>query len=147
MPFLLRPLIEALVDQLASPGDRVAAHAPRIVIDVDPGHVVDADAGTVRRALQALLEAAFNAAARPAPPREGPALHEVVVTSVVTPAGVEIEIADSGADTPHALDLTLATTRSALGRLDGTLRVDACPEGGRAVTVVLPHRSAQRMAA
>lgn len=147
MSFPLRPLIEELVARRAAAGDQAAAHRPRVTLDVDPGHVVDAEPAAARRMLHALVDAAFAAASCPAPPSDGPAVHEVVITSVQRPDRLEIEIADSGSSSPDALDITLAAARSQLTRIGGTLTVDGCPEGGRAVTVVLPRRVAQRMAA
>jgi hypothetical protein len=145
MSFLLRPLIEELVDQVARSTDR--GISPRVTLDVAPAHVVDADPATMRRALRTLIEAAIEAAARPAAPSDAPPLHEVVITSVAGPDGLEIEIADSGAAAEQSLDITLAAAASALQRLGGGLRVAGCAEGGRAVTVVLPRRAARRMAA
>lgn len=147
MSFPLRPLVEELVDHCARSGDRSAADRPRIMLDIHPAHVVEADPAAVRPALQALLEAAIAAASCPAAASDGPALHEVMITSVQRPDALEIEIADSGPAAPHALDITLAAARSRLARLGGQLRVEGCPEGGRAVTLVVPRRAAQRLAA
>lgn len=147
MSFPLRPLIEELVTRRAAAGDQTAANRPRVEIDIDPAHFVDAEPAITRRTLHLLVDAAFDAASCPTPPSDGPAVHEVVITSVQQADRLEIEIADSGANAPDALDITLAAARSQLARVGGALTVDGCPEGGRAVTVVLPRRAAQRMAA
>jgi hypothetical protein len=147
MSFLLRPLIEELVEQVARSGDRAGGVAPSVVIDVDPAHVVDADPVVTRRTLRTLIEAAIDAAACSGLPSDGPPLHEVVITSVLRPDALDIEIADSGDASPHPLDLTLAAARMAVARIGGAVRMDGCPEGGRAVTVVLPRRAARRLAA
>ena len=147
MSFLLRPLIEELVEQVATAGDRVGGVAPRVEIDVDPAHVVDADPVITRRTLRSLIEAAIDAAAHRGRPSDGPPLHEVVITSVLRPDALDIEIADSGDASPHPLDITLAAARAAVVRIGGEVRMDGCPEGGRAVTVVLPRRPARRLAA
>jgi hypothetical protein len=118
-----------------------------VTIDVDPAHVVDAEPAVARGMLHALIEAALAAASCPPAPSDAPAVHEVVITSVRQAGRLEIEIADSGPASPRALDITLAAVRSQAARIGAALRVDGCPEGGRAVTLLLPHRAAGRMAA
>lgn len=145
MSFPLRPLIEALVDRFARHGGR--GPAPRITLDVDPAHAVDAEPAVMERILQTLLQTACAAAICPPPPSDAPVIQEVVITSVQRPDGLEIEIADSGPAAPHALDITLASARSQLARVGCGLTVAGCPEGGRAVTVIVPRKAAQRMAA
>ena len=58
---------------------------------------------------------------------------------------IEIEVADSG---PAALltDVEPAV-QSLLEQVGGRLTAAACPEGGRALTLRLPHRRLRRRAA
>lgn len=114
-----------------------------ITLDADAGQVAASDAGPLRDLLRLLVESACEAAAA-APLR----LREVVVTTVVGPGGLEIEVADSGPDTADAkAGLRIAAAGSLVERLSGTLACRACPEGGLAVTLHLPRRNLQRQAA
>lgn len=143
--FLLRPMIQEIVNLTATTiPEHAAADAPLILVDVDRGHIVDADAGTVRRILGTLIRDAVAAAAGPLAPSDAPTRREVVITSVHTDGSIEIEIADSSDSSGDAIGMATAAAESMTERLGGTLRVYRCPEGGKAVTVSLPR---QRVAA
>lgn len=139
--FLLRPMIQELVNIAATtvPG-RDAGQSPLVVVDVDRGHTVDADAGTVRRVLGTLVRDAIETACVFTPQATPPKFREVVITSVRTVDAVEIEIASSACDAPETIGMTTASARSVVERLGGRLLVHRCPEGGRAITVSLPQR-------
>jgi signal transduction histidine kinase len=124
--------------------EHTAADAPLILVDVDRGHTIDADAGTVRRILGALIRDAVAAAAGPLAASDAPTLREVVITSVHTDDSIEIEIADSSAASGDTIGMATAAAESMTARLGGSLRVYRCAEGGKAVTVSLPR---QRVAA
>jgi signal transduction histidine kinase len=142
----LRTLIQEVVGLTATTlPAHTAADAPLIVVDVDRGHVIDAEPATVRRVLDLLIRDAVAAAAGPAAESDVPLIREVVITSVRGPRNVEVEIADSGAASADTLGMATAAARSLVQRLGGDLRVDHCPEGGRAVTLSFPRReSAQQ---
>ena len=138
------PLAELLVPVVAAiASERRACGVPRIDVTLDAaaGQVTAGEAGPLGELLRSLLKAACDASAA-APPR----LREVVVTSVAGPAGLEIEVADSGPEPagPHRFASTL---RPLAERLGGTLTCRGCPEGGTAVTLSLPRRGQQRQAA
>ena len=116
----------------------------RLVCDVDPGIGMHGDPQLVGRLLEALLRRGCEAASERDPHSDLPPLREVVVTAVETSAGVEIEVADSGAHRTTACPVDLAAVAARLG---GSLAVAACPEGGMAVTLRLPRRRARGMAA
>jgi hypothetical protein len=100
------------------------------------------NAATVSAALAILVEAAVVAACGARSPSDFPVRPEVCVTAVVTDAGLEIEVADSGAGTGGS-----PLVASFVERLGAQVVVRPCPEGGRAVTLLLPARPALRMAA
>ena len=127
-----------------------------------------ADPTLVRRVLEPLIRRAMESATEPDATRESPVVREVVVTSIDVGSAIEIEVADSGpalpdpvrrwlnetADGFHASSivpdgagLALAAIRAAAARIDGTLSAANCPEGGVAITLRLPRREAQRLAA
>lgn len=139
-------------------------------LDVAPRHeqAILAEPTLVRRVLEPLVRRAFESAAQPHGSRDPVAIREVVVTSVDVGDAIEIEIADSGpalpdrvrtwlndpandlpgADvTPEGTGLALAAVRAAAARINGTLYAANCPEGGVAITLRLPCRQAQRLAA
>jgi len=90
------------------------------------------------------------------------------VTSVDVGDAIEIEVADSGPSLsvgvrnwlnqtapgstesdsiPADAGFALAAVRAAAARIQGTLNAANCPEGGVAITLRLPRRQAQRLAA
>ena len=135
---LVAPLVVAIT------ADRRSRGLPPVAVTLDTaaGQVTPADAGPLGELVGSLLAAACEAAAA-APPR----LREVIVTSVVGPAGLELEVADSGPTPGTAPDELLARVRPLVERLGGTLSCRGCPEGGAAVTLQLPRRDRQRQAA
>jgi len=139
-------------------------------VDVCPSHeqAIVAESASIRRAFEPLIRRAFESAVQPHDSRESPSLREVVVTSVDVGDAIEIEIADSGPAlseavrawlndpangphgpgiTPEGTGLALAAVRAAASRIGGTLHAANCPEGGVAITLRLPRRQAQRLAA
>ena len=133
-----------------------------VTLDVPEGQQVPADAAPLRRLLESLVRRAFEAATRPGATGDAPPLHELSVTSVDLGNAIEIEVADSGAglsravcswlagdsdEMPEGAGLALAAVRAAAGRLGCTVRAVNCPEGGAAITLRMPHRRAQRLAA
>src|SRR5690606_1845477 len=81
---LLRPLIDDVVNALAP---QLSAQGIEMDIDVPADHEVHADRDMLRRAVLNLMLNALDVM-----PEGG----ELVVTSVETPRGMELEIADSG---------------------------------------------------
>jgi hypothetical protein len=130
--------------------DAARRHCPgvRLVCDVDPGIGMHGDPHLAGRLLESLLESLLRRACEAAslrdPHSDLPPLREVVVTAVDTAAGVEIEVADSGA---HRTTVCPADLAALAARLGGSLAVAACPEGGMAFTLRLPRRRVQGMAA
>lgn len=136
----------ALADQVARVVEDAERQHPgvRLVCDVAPGLGMQVDPQLLARLLDALVCRACEAAAERDPHSDLPPLREVVVTAVDTPSAIEIEVADSGAARRQACP---AEAASLAARLGGSLAVAACPEGGTAVTLRLPRRRAQGMAA
>jgi len=135
---LLAPLVAAIAAERCDRG----LPPIDVTLDTAAGRVTAHEAGPLVELVRALVAAACDASAA-APPR----LREVVVTSVVGPAGLEIEVADSATE-PAADQLgCVATVRPLAERLGGTLTRRGCPEGGTAVTLHLPRRGHQRQAA
>jgi hypothetical protein len=112
-----------------------------VTLDVADRHV---DPATVRDILAGLLLRAFENAARPTGSSDAPRMREIVVTSVEHADAIEIEVADSGPPAAISSADALAPLVEAVG---GGLSTAACPEGGRAVTLRLPHRRLRRRAA
>jgi C4-dicarboxylate-specific signal transduction histidine kinase len=146
-----------------------------VTLDVSPHHeqALLAESTSIRRALELLIRRAFESATQP-DSRQRLSIREVVVTSIDVGDAIEIEVADSGpslsdpvrkwlngpagndparkglhapGDTPEGAGLALAAVRAAAARIDCTLRAANCPEGGVAITLRLPCRQAQRLAA
>jgi hypothetical protein len=135
---LVAPLLSAAVARHSDGGlARVDVTA-----DIPPEIPSPANAATLSVALATLVEAAVVAACGPRPPSDFPARPEVSVTAVLTDAGLEIEVADSGAGVGRS-----PLADSVLERLGGHVTVRPCPEGGRAVTLVLLKRTVRSMAA
>ena len=142
--------------------------AARLDVATHHEQAIVADPALVRRVLEPLIRRAMESATRPDANGESPAVREIVVTSVDVGGAIEIEVADSGpalpetvkrwlndsaegihspSITPDGAGLALAAVRAAAARIDGTLSAANCPEGGVAITLRLPRRQAQRMAA
>jgi hypothetical protein len=147
-----------------------------VTLDVSPHHeqALLAEPTSIRRALELLVRRAFESATQPPDSRQQLSIREVVITSIDVGDAIEVEVADSGpalsdpvrrwlndparndparkglhasGDTPEGAGLALAAVRAAAARIDCTLRAANCPEGGVAITLRLPCRQAQRLAA
>lgn len=139
-----RGLLEAIVHEVRVTCAERGIPDCDVTIDVADRHVLQVDPATVRDVLAGLLFAAFENAARPTAESDAPQTREVVVTSIEYADTIEIEIADSGPSDHVAADSGL---RSLVNVIGGVLTAVACPEGGRAVTLRLPHRRLRRQAA
>ena len=157
-----RDLLESIVADLIEERCQRGLPPLLVTLDVSNKHLMQADPVMVRSVLTMLLANALESSAKPYGVHEFPTVREVVVTSIVYPDAIEIEVADSD---PSALTLNhfLKTAGSLLARtelhglesrvwqlvrqLGGTLTAINCPEGGTAFTLRLPHRLRQRMAA
>lgn len=139
-----RGLLEAILEEVRRHGAERGIPDCDVTLDVADRHVLQVDPSTVRDILAGLLLRAFENAARPAGSSDAPHVREIVVTSIEHAEAIEIEIADSGPVAGTAPDAALEPLVAAVG---GALSVTACPEGGRAVTLRLPHRRLRRRAA
>jgi signal transduction histidine kinase len=135
---LLAPLVAAIASERHDRG----LPPIDVTLDTDAGRVMAGDAGPLLELVRSLVAAACEAAASAAP-----RLREVVVTSVAGPAGLEIEVADSGPESAAGPRGALAAARPLAEQLGGMLSCRGCPEGGTAVTLHLPRRGYQRQAA
>jgi hypothetical protein len=151
-PTRLRRLIDALVAEAAE--ERRMRSLPVVAIDVDvaDGHATAVDADLLRAGLLPLIRAACQASALAADAggvRRRPG--DVVVTSVDTGIALEVEVADSGPgrpdDFPAATGAAVAKARACIERCGGGVDLAACPEGGLAVTIRIPHRRVRGLAA
>lgn len=145
-----RGLIEAIVEEvLAERAERPAGRQGcTVTIDVADRHVLLVDPATIRSVLTGLLTAALDNAAR-TERGETPVEREVVVTSVEYADQIEIEFADSGPACPQtdAARVLESPLQELLASVGGQLAATACAEGGRAITLRLPHRRLRRRAA
>lgn len=131
-------------------------------LDVPAAHALPAAAAPLRRLLESLVRRAVESAARSDDHGDAPPIRELLVTSVDVGGAVEIEVADSGAglpqpvrawlagdadEMPDGAGLALAAVRAAADRIGGTVRAVNCAEGGVAITLRMPLRRAQRLAA
>jgi len=140
-----RGLLEAILEEVRRHCDERGIADCNVTLDVADRHVLQVDPATVRDILAGLLLRAFENASRPAASSDAPHLREIVVTSIEHADAIEIEVADSGPLAAVApADAALEPLVAAVG---GILSVSACPEGGRAVTLRLPHRRLRRQAA
>lgn len=139
-----RGLLEAILEEVRRHCADHGIPDCDVAIDVADRHVLQVDPRTVRDILAGLLLRAFENAARPATSSDAPHVREIVVTSIEHPNAIEIEVADSGPASAASSDAALEPLIAAVG---GALSVAACPEGGRAVTLRLPHRRLRRQAA
>jgi hypothetical protein len=138
-------LADLVAPLLAAAAARVSAGGPlrvEVTADIPADIPVPMNPAGVSAAMATLVEAAVVSACNDAAPSDFPVRPEVYVTAVVTDAGLEIEVADSGAGVGRA-----PVAASIVERLGAQVSVRPCPEGGRAVTLVLPTRSARRLAA
>lgn len=142
--FSLRSLVDEIV---ASVAPQLDAQAIETVRDIPLGTKLTADRDLMRRALLNLVLNALDAM-----PEGG----ELVFTSYDGPAGLELEVADSGSGlSDEALAracepfFTTKNTGTGLGLAivyrvaeahGGEVRIANCPEGGAAVTLFLPRR-------
>lgn len=141
-----------VVDELTRSRLERGLPAVAITCDVDDMPLGESEAAAWRELLVILVGAACDASAGFVPPRGVPCLREVLVTGVVTPDGLELEVADSGpglaAAAPTATtSRLLASARPLAERLGGTLAMCDCPSGGLAVTIHVPRRRVQRCVA
>jgi signal transduction histidine kinase len=138
---LLNDVVCSLKPQLDAQG--IEAH-----IDCPSEVTATADGEMLRRAIMNLLLNALDAL---------PAGGELVITACRTPAGLEIEVADSGPGVPQPLihrlfepffttkgagtGLGLAIVERIAAAHGGRATVVNCPEGGAAFTLVIPQHS------
>ena len=139
-----RGLLEAILEEVRTVCAERGIADCHVTLDVADRHVLQVDPATVRDILAGLLLRAFENAARPSASSDAPHVREIVVTSVEHADAIELEVADSGPPSSLESDDALAPLVAAVG---GGLSVAACPEGGRAVTLRLPHRRLRRRAA
>ncbi len=139
-----RGLLEAILEEVRRHCAERGIADCDVTLDVADRHVLQVDPATVRDILAGLLLRAFENASRPAASSDAPHLREIVVTSIEHADAIEIEVADSGPVPVATPDASLEPLVAAVG---GMLSVSACPEGGRAVTLRLPHRRLRRQAA
>jgi signal transduction histidine kinase len=144
-----RGLIESIVEEVLAERRELPV-GPRgcsITIDVADRHVLQVDPAAIREILTCLVSAALDNAAR-TQAGETPVEREVVVTSVEYADTIEIEVADSGPAAPQADAAPVEpSVQPLLDQVGGRLTAAACPEGGRALTLQLPHRRLRRRAA
>jgi signal transduction histidine kinase len=142
-PLSVQSLVE---DVLASLAPQLAAQAIEAVTDVSGQHRITADREMLRRAVLNLVLNALDAM------QGGGSLK---ITSVVTPQGMELEIADSGPGLPTDLlprvfepFFTTKETGTGLGLAivsriaeahGGSITAANAPEGGAAFTLRIPH--------
>lgn len=139
-----RGLLEAILEEVRRHCTERGIPDCAVTLDVADRHVLQVDPRTVRDILAGLLLRAFENAARPTTSSDAPHVREIVVTSIEHAHAIEIEVADSGPVSATVPDAALEPLVATVG---GVLSVAACPEGGRAVTLRLPHRRLRRQAA
>ena len=141
-------LCAEVIDQVTCSRTRRNLPAVPIACDVDDMPLREAEVAAWRDLLGVLVEAACDASAGFVPARGVPCPREVLVTGVVTPDGLELEVADSGPGlAAAATSRAIAASRPLAERLGGAVAVCDCPSGGLAVTIRVPRRRAQRRAA
>ncbi|MFM1903158.1 MAG: hypothetical protein RLZZ440_1058 [Planctomycetota bacterium] len=150
-PTRLRRLIEGLVAEAAE--ERRARSLPAVAIEIDvaDGHATAIDADLLRAGLLPLIRAACQASALAARGDRSRRPGEVVVTSIDSGVALEVEVADSGSarpeDCPAATVAALGKARACIEHCGGGIDLAACPEGGLAVTLRIPHRRVRGLAA
>jgi hypothetical protein len=141
-PATLAELVAPLLSAAAARASAGGLARVEVTADIPTDIPAPRNPVAVSAAVATLVEAAVAAACSAAAPSDFPVHPEVCVTAVVTDAGLEIEVADSGAGVGRS-----PVAASIVERLGAQVSVRPCPEGGRAVTLVLPTRSARRLAA
>ncbi|MEI6241313.1 MAG: hypothetical protein WCR51_13075 [Planctomycetia bacterium] len=139
-----RGLLEAILEEVRKVCAERGIADCAVTLDVADRHVLQVDPATLRDILAGLVLRAFENAARPSGSSDTPHVREIVVTSIEHADAIEIEVADSGPPLDVASDGALAPLVASVG---GGLSVTACPEGGQAVTLRLPHRRLRKRAA
>jgi len=126
--------LAVLVECIASP--LLRQHPSRVYFEMN----IDMDLMTTasREHLQHLVESLVTDSLRQMP--EG---GELTISGCQTANGVELEIADTGSDAEHRSQ-SLSIFAAALGCKP---HWQNCPQGGAAVTIVLPFSNAARKAA
>lgn len=148
----LRGVLQELVSDLQRRHADTGMPLPQITFDVAADHGLPGDAEVVRNLLEGWLADAVRAAAGSAAMARSA---EVFITSVAYADRLEIEIADTGpavAGRQVAGDMVAGRLRavaeqSLLERLQATVRLDDCPEGGVALTLCVPMQATRRAAA
>lgn len=143
----LADLLAAIATEVAADRRRRGLPPVRIEIDAAPCQPPAGDDAVLRAGILPLVAAACEAAAGVSLASDAPRLREVVITTVETGHGLEIEVADSGPGPVGLPAEPLAAARGLSERFGGEVRVSACPEGGTAVTLRFPARRRQSLAA
>jgi len=149
--FFLRGVVNEVFDSLAP---QMGAQHVEVEIDIPADMYMSADQDMLRRAILNLTLNALDAM---------PTGGQIVATGFADDQGVELEIADSGPGMSsetriHAFEpfyttkgsgtgLGLAIVDRILRAHGGNVRLDACPEGGLAVTLFVPQLRAMEAAA
>jgi signal transduction histidine kinase len=139
----VRLLVEEVLSALAP---QLAAQGIAVQVDCPPELRARMDPEMLRRALLNLVLNALDVL---------PAGGELVITACRTPAGLELEVADSGPGIPPALverlfepffttkqggtGLGLAIVERIAAAHGGRVLASNCPEGGAAFTLILPE--------
>lgn len=137
-------VIEELVESLEP---QFEAQNIRTSVDCEANLMASVDRDMLRRSLLNLVLNAVDAL---------PAGGELVITACLTPAGLELEVADSGPGVPAPLaerlfepffttkaggtGLGLAIVERIAAAHGGRVNVQNCPEGGAAFTLIFPQQ-------
>ena len=128
------PTLAVLVESVAGP--LLMRHAARIALEMDINTKLPVPADSVRTAdlIRTLVNQAID---------EMPDGGDLTVTACQTATGIELEVADTGADIEQRAQ-RLPMAAAAIG---AKLSWQNCPQGGAAVTVVFrPQAGQQRIA-
>jgi len=139
-------LIESVVAEALTECRRRGLPDCRITLDVGAEHAVAADGRVVHALLLPLVVGALERSSDRRSTRP-PLRPEVLVTTIDTAAGLEIEVADSADQISAAGPATDPETTRLLDRIEGTLRSEGCPDGGTACTLRIPHSRTRRKVA
>lgn len=139
----LRPLVDEVLSALAP---QLSAQGIAVQVDCSPHLRASLDPEMLRRALLNLVLNALDVL---------PSGGELVITACRTPAGLELEVADSGPGIPSSLlerlfepffttkqggtGLGLAIVERIAAAHGGRVLASNCPEGGAAFTLILPE--------
>ncbi len=126
--------LAVLVEQVASP--MLVAHPAPVLLDMDLrlDLMTTADRTQLKELIGTLIASSL---------REMPRGGELTISACQTANGVELEIADTGSDAESRNSL-LPFSAAALGCKP---HWQNCPQGGAAVTIVLPFSNVKRHAA